>query len=164
MKYRRSVGPSLAQTIFDAGLRRATVQQYRAAYEHTVATYRLTVLTAFKEVEDNLAALRILAQVTDEQNAAVQSAQRSLQVADVRYRSGLDPYLNVIAAQTALLDAQQAAVAFQGQHLAASVQLIKALGGGWNGSQRQSAGSRSAGAAGSGQSQPTESHGDQPQH
>ena len=130
-----SVGPSLAQTIFDAGLRRATVQQYRAAYERTVATYRLTVLTAFKEVEDNLAALRILAQVIDEQNAAVQSAQRSLQVADVRYRSGIDPYLNVITAQTALLDAQQAAVAFQGQHLAASVQLITALGGGWNVSQ-----------------------------
>jgi NodT family efflux transporter outer membrane factor (OMF) lipoprotein len=133
-----SVGPSLAQSIFDAGLRRATVQQYRAAYEHTVATYRFTVLTAFREVEDNLAALRILARVIDEQNAAVQSAQRSLQVADVRYRSGIDPYLNVIAAQTALLDAQQAVVTFQGQHLAASIQLIKALGGGWNVSQLQS--------------------------
>lgn len=130
-----SVGPSLAQSIFDGGLRRATVQQFRAAYEETVATYRQTVLTAFQEVEDNLAALRILAQVVDEQNAAVQSAQRTLQIAQVRYLSGLDPYLNVIVAQTALLNAQQAAVTFQGQRLTATVQLIKALGGGWNVSQ-----------------------------
>ena len=98
----------------------------------TVATYRQTVLTAFQEVEDNLAALRLLRQVIDEQSAAVASAERSLQVADVRYRSGIDPYLNVITAQTALLTAQQALVTFRGQQLVASVQLIKALGGGWN--------------------------------
>jgi NodT family efflux transporter outer membrane factor (OMF) lipoprotein len=133
-----AVGPSLAQTIFDAGLRRATVQQYRAVYEQTVATYRQSVLTAFQEVEDNLAALRILAQVIDEQNATVQSAERTLALADVRYRSGIDPYLNVIVAQAALLNAQQAAVTYRGQRLAASVQLIKSLGGGWNVSQLQS--------------------------
>jgi NodT family efflux transporter outer membrane factor (OMF) lipoprotein len=127
-----SVGPSLAQSIFDAGLRKSTVQQYRAAYDQTVATYRQTVLTAFQEVEDNLAAIRIAAQVLDEQRAAVQSAQRGLELADVRYRSGVDPYLNVLVAQTALLNTQQAAVTYQGQQLAASVQLIKALGGGWN--------------------------------
>jgi NodT family efflux transporter outer membrane factor (OMF) lipoprotein len=127
-----AVGPNLAQVIFDGGLRRAVVQQQRAAYDTTVATYRQTVLTAFQEVEDNLAALRILRQVIDEQGTAVASAQRSLEVADVRYLSGIDPYLNVITAQTALLTAQQALATFRGQQLVASVQLIKALGGGWN--------------------------------
>ena len=133
-----AVGPSLAQSIFDAGLRKATVQQYRAAYDGTVATYRFTVLTAFQEVEDNLAALRILDRVLDDQNAAVQSAQRALQIADARYRSGIDPYLNVVVAQRAVLNTQQTALTFQGQRLAASVQLIKALGGGWNAAALQS--------------------------
>jgi len=133
-----SVGPSLAQAIFDGGLRRATVQQYRAVYDRTVATYRQTVLTAFQEVEDNLAALRILSQVIDEQSATVASAQRTLQLADVRYRSGIDPYLNVIIAQAAVLNAQQAMVGFRGQQLVATVQLIRALGGGWDASQLES--------------------------
>jgi NodT family efflux transporter outer membrane factor (OMF) lipoprotein len=130
-----SVGPSLAQTIFDGGLRRATVQQYQATYDQTVANYRETVLTAFQQVEDNLAALRILAQVIDEQNEAIDSAGRNLQEAEVRYKAGLDPYLNVIAAQTALLSDQQAAVSFRAQQMVASVQLMKALGGGWDASQ-----------------------------
>ena len=121
----------LAQTIFDAGLRRATVQQYQAAYDQTVANYRQTVLTAFQQVEDNLAALRILAQVIEQQDSAIESAGRSLQEAEVRYQAGLDPYLNVITAQTALLNDQQAAVNFREQQMVASVQLIKALGGGW---------------------------------
>ena len=129
-----SVGPTLAQTIFDAGLRRATVQQFSAAYDQTVATYRQTVLTAFQQVEDNLAALRILAQVIDEQDFAVAAAQRNLEVAEVRFRSGLDPYLNVITAQTALLNNQQAAVTFRFQQMVSSVQLIGALGGGWDAS------------------------------
>lgn len=127
-----SVGPSLAETIFDAGLRRATVQQYRATYNQTVATYRQTVLTAFQQVEDNLASLRILSQVIDQQNSAVLAASRQLQEANVRYNAGLDPYLNVIVAQTALLNSQQAAVNFRMQRMVASVQLIKALGGGWS--------------------------------
>jgi NodT family efflux transporter outer membrane factor (OMF) lipoprotein len=130
-----SVGPSLAQTIFDAGLRKATVQQYRATYDRTVATYRQTVLTAFQEVEDNLATLRVLAQVIDEQNVAIDAAQRTLQLAEVRYRSGIDPYLNVIVAQAALLNDRQAVVSFRAQRLAASVRLIGALGGGWDVSQ-----------------------------
>lgn len=134
-----SVGPSLAQTLFDAGLRRATVQQFQATYDQTVANYRQTVLTAFQEVEDNLAALRILTQVIEQQNAAIDSAGRSLEEARVRYRAGLDPYLNVITAQTALLSDQQAAVTFRMQQVVASVQLIKALGGGWNTSQIPSA-------------------------
>lgn len=130
-----SVGPSLAQTIFDAGLRKATVQQFQAEYDGTVANYRQTVLTAFQQVEDNLAALRILAQVIQQQDTAVQSADRSLQVADTRYRAGIDPYLNVINAQTALLADQEAAVNFRAQQIVASVQLIRALGGGWDASQ-----------------------------
>jgi len=130
-----SVGPSLAQTIFDAGLRRATVQQFQATYDATVANYRQTVLTAFQQVEDNLAALRILTQVIEQQDSAIESAGRSLQEANVRYKAGIDPYLNVISAQTALLTDQQAAVTFRMQRMVASVQLIKALGGGWDASQ-----------------------------
>jgi NodT family efflux transporter outer membrane factor (OMF) lipoprotein len=130
-----SVGPSLAETIFDGGLRKATVQQFQASYDQTVANYRQTVLTAFQQVEDNLAALRILTQVIEQQDSAIESAERSLRVATVRYKAGLDPYLNVIAAQTALLSDQQTAVSFRVQRMLASVQLIKALGGGWDASQ-----------------------------
>jgi NodT family efflux transporter outer membrane factor (OMF) lipoprotein len=130
-----SVGPSLAETIFDAGLRRATVEQYRAAYDATVANYRQTVLTAFQQVEDNLASLRILSQVIEQQDAAVEADARSLQEATVRYKAGIDPYLNVISAQTILLNDQQTAVNFRMQQMVASVQLIKALGGGWDSAQ-----------------------------
>jgi NodT family efflux transporter outer membrane factor (OMF) lipoprotein len=130
-----SVGPSLAQTIFDAGSRRATVQQFQATYDQTVANYRQTVLTAFQQVEDNLAALRILAQVIEQQNGAIDSAGRNLEEVEVRYKAGLDPYLNVIAAQTALLNAEQAVVSFRSQQMVAGVNLIKALGGGWDASQ-----------------------------
>ncbi len=127
-----SVGPSLAETIFDAGLRRAALQQSQFTYDLTVANYRQTVLTAFQQVEDNLAAVRILSQDIQQQDAAVQSAQRSLREATVRYEAGVDPYLNVIAAQTVVLNDQQTAVNFRMQQMVASVQLIKALGGGWD--------------------------------
>lgn len=130
-----SVGPSLAETLFDAGLRKATVQQYQAAYDQTVANYRQTVLTAFQQVEDNLAALRVLSQVIEQQDAAIQSAGRSLREATARYTAGIDPYLNVIAAQTTLLSNEQAAVSFREQQMVARVQLIKALGGGWDDAQ-----------------------------
>ena len=130
-----SVGPTLAETVFDAGLRRATVQQYQAAYDQTVANYRQTVLTAFGQVEDNLAALRILTSEIGQQDQAVDSAQRLLAIATDRYRLGIDPYLNVISAQTALLGAQQTAVSLRLQQLMADVQLIEALGGGWDVSQ-----------------------------
>ena len=130
-----SVGPSLAETIFDAGLRKATVQQYRAMYDQTVANYQQTVLTAFQQVEDNLASLRILSQDIEQQDAAVEAAARSLQEATVRYKAGLDPYLNVIAAQTILLSDRQTAVTFRMDQMVAAVQLIKALGGGWNASE-----------------------------
>jgi len=130
-----SVGPSLAETIFDAGLRKATVEQYRATYDQTVANYRQSVLSAFQEVEDNLAALRILSEDIQQQDAAVDAAARSLQEATVRYKAGLDPYLNVISAQTILLNDEQAAVNFRMQQMVSSVQLVKALGGNWNASE-----------------------------
>jgi NodT family efflux transporter outer membrane factor (OMF) lipoprotein len=134
-----SVGPSLAQTIFDAGLRKATVQHFQASYDQIVANYRQTVLTAFQQIEDNLAALRILAQVIEQQDSAIESAERSFQEAEVRYKTGIDSYLNVITAQTALLNDQEGAVSFRMQQMVASVQLIKALGGGWDVSQIPSA-------------------------
>jgi NodT family efflux transporter outer membrane factor (OMF) lipoprotein len=127
-----AAGPALAETLFDAGLRRATVQQYQAAFDQTVANYRQTVLTAFQQVEDNLAALRILSLEIQQQDAAVKSAQRNLNVATDRFKLGLDPYLNVITAQTALLSNQQTAVNLRMQQMTSSVQLIEALGGSWN--------------------------------
>jgi NodT family efflux transporter outer membrane factor (OMF) lipoprotein len=130
-----SIGPAAAQTIFDGGLRRATVQQYQATFEQAVATYRETVLTAFQQVEDSLATLRILSQEIQQQDTAVMSATRSLNVAMARYRAGIDPYLNVIAAQTILLSNQQTAVNLRRQQMTASVQLIEALGGGWSATQ-----------------------------
>jgi NodT family efflux transporter outer membrane factor (OMF) lipoprotein len=130
-----SVGPTLAQTLFDKGRRAAVTEQARALYDGTVANYRLSVLTAFQEVEDNLAALRILSRELGQQNAAVASAQRTLSLANDRYKSGIDSYLNVITAQTALLTNQRTAVTLQMEQMTASVQLIKALGGGWNASQ-----------------------------
>jgi NodT family efflux transporter outer membrane factor (OMF) lipoprotein len=130
-----SVGPTLAQTLFDAGLRRATVEQYKATYDQTVANYRESVLTAFQQVEDNLAALRILEQEVQQQDTAITSAQRNLTLANDRYRLGIDPYLNVITAQTTLLSNQQTAVTLRMEQMTDSVQLIKALGGGWDASR-----------------------------
>jgi NodT family efflux transporter outer membrane factor (OMF) lipoprotein len=133
-----SVGPALAETLFDAGLRRATVQQYQAAYDQTVATYRQTVLTAFQQVEDNLAALRILSLQVQQQDAAVTAAQRYLATATDRYKLGLDPYLDVISAQTTLLSNQETVASLRMQQLTDSVQLIEALGGGWDSKQTPS--------------------------
>jgi NodT family efflux transporter outer membrane factor (OMF) lipoprotein len=130
-----SLGATAAQTVFDGGLRKATVEQYRAAYNNTVANYRQTVLTAFQQVEDNLVALRILSQEWEEQAAAVRSAQRTLVLATQRYQLGVDSYLNVIVAQTTLLSSQQTAVNIQVQQMTSSIQLILALGGGWDTSQ-----------------------------
>jgi NodT family efflux transporter outer membrane factor (OMF) lipoprotein len=127
-----SVGASLAQTLFDAGLRKAVTEQARAKYRGTVANYRQTVLTAFQEVEDNLSTLRILSQELQQQNAAVESSQRYLTLANARYQAGLDIYLDVIAAQTALLSNQRTALNLRMEQMTASVQLIKALGGSWD--------------------------------
>lgn len=142
-----SVGPSVAQTIFDAGLRRATVQQFQAQYDFTVATYRQTVLTAFEQVENNLSSLRILSQQIQQQDTAVRSAERSLSLATDRYRLGIDPYLNVITAQTILLTNQQTAVNLRLQQATSSVGLIEALGGGWDASQLPPVGALVSGTA-----------------
>jgi NodT family efflux transporter outer membrane factor (OMF) lipoprotein len=127
-----SVGTTLAQTLFDGGLRKAVTEQARAIYQGTVANYRQAVLTAFQEVEDNLSTLRILSQELQQQNAAVESAQRSLKFANARYQSGLDSYQSVITAHITLLTNQRTALNLQMEQLTASVQLIKALGGGWD--------------------------------
>lgn len=127
-----SVGPSVSETIYDGGLRHATVQQFRAQYDQTVANYRETVLTAFQQVEDNLATLRLLSIEIQQEDAAVNSAERNLKVATDRYKLGIDPYLNVLTAQTSLLSNKQTAVNLRIQQMTASVQLIEALGGGWN--------------------------------
>ena len=122
-----SVGPALAETLFDGGLRRATVAQYQAMYTSTVANYRETVLTAFQQIEDNLASLRILSVEIHQ--------QRTLQIATDRYKLGIDPYLNVITAQTALFSNRQTAVTLRSSQMTASVELIEALGGSWDVSQ-----------------------------
>jgi NodT family efflux transporter outer membrane factor (OMF) lipoprotein len=130
-----SAGPSMSEIIYDGGLRHATVMQYRAQYDETVANYRQTVLTAFQQVEDNLASLRILSVEVQQQDTAVASAERNLKIATDRYKLGIDPYLNVITAQTTLLSNRQTAVNLRIQQMTASVQLVEALGGGWDASQ-----------------------------
>jgi NodT family efflux transporter outer membrane factor (OMF) lipoprotein len=129
-----SVGASLAQTIFDAGKRKAVTEQAWAGYQANVANYRQTVLAAFEDVEDNLAALRILSREIRQQEAAVASSQRYLNLANDRYRLGIDSYLNVITAETTLLTNQRTAMNLRMEQMTASVQLIKALGGGWEAS------------------------------
>jgi NodT family efflux transporter outer membrane factor (OMF) lipoprotein len=127
-----SAGGTATETIFDGGLRRATVEQYKAQYNADVASYRQTVLTAFQQVEDYLATLRVTSDQLVRENAAVQSAQRYLDLATARYETGLDPYLNVVTAETTLLSNQQTQVSLQVSEMTAAVELIQALGGGWD--------------------------------
>ena len=129
-----AVGPALAETLFDAGRRRATSESARANYDATVATYRQTSLTAFQEVEDNVAALRILENEAQQQRDAVASSQDSLQIFTSRYRGGVDTYLQVITAQTIELANERNDIDILRRRLDASVLLVKALGGGWNAS------------------------------
>jgi NodT family efflux transporter outer membrane factor (OMF) lipoprotein len=130
-----SVGAQLAETIFDGGKRRAQVKVTEAAYDTTVANYKETVLTGFQQVEDALSALRILAQETDIVDRAVVAAQQSLDISTTQYRGGLVNYLQVITAQTSLLENQRDRVDLRTKQLLASVSLIQALGGGWSTSQ-----------------------------
>ena len=118
--------------IFDGGLRKSTVAQFIALYNADVAAYKQTVLVALEQTEDNLASLRLLTQEIAQEQETVASAQRSLDVASARYKTGLDPYLNVFTAQTILLANQQAVITLRVQQMTSSVQLIEALGGGWN--------------------------------
>ena len=112
-----SIGAMAAQTVFDGGLRQATVAQYRAQYSNSVANYRQTVLTAFQQVEDNLAALRLLSQEQQQQNRAVRAAQRTLDLSTNRFELGIDSYLIVVVAQTALLNNTETAVNLQTQQM-----------------------------------------------
>jgi NodT family efflux transporter outer membrane factor (OMF) lipoprotein len=136
-----SAGPAVSETLYDGGLRRATMQQYRANYDETIANYRQDVLSAFQQVEDDLASLRILEQEYQQQHEAVLASQHTLDIATDRYKTGLDPYLDVITAQTTLLANQQTEVSLRLEQMQSSVQLIEALGGGWNANQLPTAAS-----------------------
>ena len=130
-----AVGASALQTVFDAGRRRAVTDQAIQGYDYSVASYRQTVLSAFQQVEDNLAALRILEDEARVQNAAVQASQSSLDLSLIRYKGGVTSYLEVTTAQSAALGNQVTAVNLLGRRLANTVLLIQALGGGWDRSQ-----------------------------
>jgi len=127
-----SVGASLAQILFDGGARRAVSDQAIAAYDTNVALYRQTVLTAFQDVEDNLATLRILEQEAAVQEEVVRGARVSVDLTTNQYKAGIVSYLNVVAAQAIALNNERTAVDLLGRRLLASVGLVKALGGGWN--------------------------------
>lgn len=130
-----SIGGSASETIYDGGLRRATVNQYIATYNADLANYKQTVLTAFQQVEDSLADVRILSQQIEQQRQVVASAQQALQLELVRYRTGIDPYIDVVTMQTSLLTDQQTLRSLQISQMTGAVQLIEALGGGWDASQ-----------------------------
>jgi NodT family efflux transporter outer membrane factor (OMF) lipoprotein len=140
-----SVGPQLAEVLFIGPARGAQAEQARAALDQATAAYRQTVLAAFQAVEDNLAAVRILDQEASEQRRAVASAQHLLDLANTRFNLGIDSYLNVITAQTALLSNRQTEVQIQVRQMVASIALVKALGGGWTTAELPTLG-RSAGA------------------
>ncbi len=127
-----SIGAALLETVFDGGLRKAQTEQARAAYDATVASYRETVLTGFQEVEDNLAALRILEEESEVQGEAVKAAQQSVTFTTNQYRAGTASALDVITVQTIALNNERTAITILGSRLSASVLLIKALGGGWD--------------------------------
>jgi outer membrane protein TolC len=130
-----SVGPSISETVYDGGLRRATVNQYIATYDANLAAYRQSVLNAFQQVEDYLAEVRILSQQVLRQQEAVDSAQTFLKLETARYDAGIDPYIDVVTAQTTLLSNQETLTNIKVEEMTASVQLIAALGGGWDRSQ-----------------------------
>jgi NodT family efflux transporter outer membrane factor (OMF) lipoprotein len=130
-----AIGPTVAVSVFDGGRRRATVDQTRAAVDQAAANYRETVLSAFQEVEDQLATLRVLDNEATVQARAVAASQRSLTLANNRYTGGVTTYLEVLTAQNAALTNEETAVNVLTRRMTASVLLLKALGGGWNESQ-----------------------------
>jgi NodT family efflux transporter outer membrane factor (OMF) lipoprotein len=129
-----SAGPGVSQTLFDFGRRGAQLEGARAAYDGTVAAYRQTVLSAFQEVEDDLSSLRYLAEEAVQQQEAVVASQQALALEIDRYRAGTDSYLNVITTQTIALNDQQNAITILQRRMSAAVDLVKALGGGWDAS------------------------------
>jgi NodT family efflux transporter outer membrane factor (OMF) lipoprotein len=128
-----AIAPSLAATLFDGGLRHAQVDLQRAAFDQAVASYRQTVLTSFQQIEDQLAALRILEQEAEAEAQAVKAAQDALDIANAQYLAGTIDYLTVIISQTTLLTAKRTSLDILTRRLTASVLLIEALGGGWDG-------------------------------
>jgi outer membrane protein TolC len=130
-----AIGGTVSETIFEGGLRRATVDQFVATYNSALAAYRQTVLTGFQQVEDDLASVRILSQQIQQLQQAVASAQTNLELEMGRYETGLDPYIDVVIAQTTLLNNQQLLIGAQISQMTAAVQLITALGGGWDRSE-----------------------------
>jgi outer membrane protein TolC len=131
-----SLGPALMQTALDTGRRRAGMEEALANYDATVAAYRQTVLTACRDVEDNLAVLRVLADEAMQQADAAASSERLLALANNRYAAGVAAYLEVISAQAATLANHRAAVEIFTRRMIASTLLIKGLGGGWRGAGR----------------------------
>ncbi len=140
-----SFGPSLSQVVYDAGRRRAALRQQQDVFDAAVANYRQTVLNAFQQVEDSLAALRILEGESAQAQEAVASAQHSLDISSLQYKAGVVSYLQVITAQTFVLQNRRTAVDLTTRRLTASVLLIETLGGGWNVSQLPSAESLKSG-------------------
>ena len=134
-----SVGPALAQTLFDAGLRRAQRQQAVASYDQTVANYRETTLAAFQEVEDSLVALRLLEQESQLLNNALKSARETVALTLNQYKAGTVSYLNVVTVQATALADERAAVTLLGRQFTSNVALIRALGGGWTGQELREA-------------------------
>ncbi len=130
-----SLGASATELLFDAGRRHALTQQARDAYEQNAANYRESVLNAFQEVEDNLAALRIYQQEAISQQAAVIAARNSTRISTNRYKGGVTTYLEVLTAQTAQLSNEKTQADLTTKQFASSVQLVLALGGGWDTSQ-----------------------------
>jgi multidrug efflux system outer membrane protein len=130
-----SVGPSIELPLFTGGFNRANLAASHAAYDATVANYRSTVLGAFGEVEDELAAQRLLGDEWHAENESVISAQQALQIANNRYKAGLVTYLDVVTEQTQTLSIEQTAVQLEGARLTTTVNLIKALGAGWTPAQ-----------------------------
>ncbi|MBV8633121.1 MAG: efflux transporter outer membrane subunit [Burkholderiaceae bacterium] len=130
-----SLGPSVAQTLFDGGALRAASDQARASYDASVANYRQTVLTGFQEVEDYIAALRILDQEMEKQREAVELSRRSVELTRNQYKAGVVAYVDVITVETTALSNERALVDLLNRRLSASVLLVKALGGGWDASQ-----------------------------
>ena len=134
-----SVWPSLSLPIFTGGRNRAQLAAARAAYDAAVANYRHTVLSAFQEVEDQLAAQRLLAQQYERENAALKSSRRTLEISLTKYKGGVITYLEVAIAQSSSLAHDQTVVQLSAQRLAASVSLIKSLGAGWTAGTTQAA-------------------------
>lgn len=135
-----SIGPALAQTLFDGGVRRAQVSQTEASYQKTVAEYRQAGLVAMQQVEDQLAALSIYAEQAQQQQQLVVSAEQAVRLINNQYKAGTVPYMNLLSAQAALYNAQNSRLQNSGQRLNASVALIQALGGHWGESQKPALG------------------------